>query len=508
MLMRRSLADGIPASLPAPTLGWNARDALPDMDPADAPILTNWYPLTTELLLRNGYTQYATGLGSQVETVMAYAGASTNKLFGIAGSSIYDATSGGAVGAAVKTGLSNARWQYINIATPGGNFLSLVNGTDAPLTFDGTTWANPSITGVTAANLIGVTSWKNRQVFIEKNTLKAWYLPVQSIAGAANVIDMSSYCARGGSLMAVANWTIDAGYGVDDLLVFVTTRGEVLVWKGTDPSSATTFALVGVWAIGSPVGRRCVVKWAGDCLIITQDGLVPLSGALQSSRLNPRVALTDKIQQAISTSVSNYSNNFGWQILPYPKENMLILNVPIAEGSSQQQYVMNTISKSWCNFTGWNANCWELYQDDPYFGGNGFIGKAWNGLTDNGAAISGEGLQAFNYFGSAGIKKQWTMMQPVFRTNGSPSLYANINVDFDLSNTTAPLTFSPTTYGAWDSAVWDTATWGGDLSVSQAWQGCTGVGYCAAPHVLVSASGINVRWTATNFVIRKGALGP
>ena len=99
-----------PVSLPAPVGGWNARDSLTAMQPNEAVILENWYPATTECVLRNGYTKWATGITGQVETLMAYSGANTNKLFAIAGTSVYDVTAGGAVGAAVVTGLTNARW--------------------------------------------------------------------------------------------------------------------------------------------------------------------------------------------------------------------------------------------------------------------------------------------------------------------------------------------------------------------------------------------------------------
>src|SRR3990167_7348272 len=81
-------------SLPAPVGGWNARDSIADMDEKDAVILTNFFPSTTSVNLRGGYSQFATGFGAQVETVIAYSGATTNKLFGIAGGSVYDATAG------------------------------------------------------------------------------------------------------------------------------------------------------------------------------------------------------------------------------------------------------------------------------------------------------------------------------------------------------------------------------------------------------------------------------
>lgn len=493
-------------TIPAPVGGWNARDSLADMPPQDAVQLENWFPNTTSVDLRNGYTQHATGLGSQVETVMAYTGSTTEELFGItANGRIYDATASGAVGAADVTGLSNGRWQYVNIATPGGNFLWLCNGVDAPYTYNGSAWANPSISGVTATELINVNLHKNRLWAIQVGTLKAWYLPVQSIAGTMAALDLSSFCTRGGYLVAMATWTVDAGYGVDDMAVFITSEGEVLVYRGTDPSSASTWALVGVYWIGAPIGRRCFVKYQGDVLIICEDGVYPLSGALQSSRVQPQVALSFKIQQATSMAVSLYGSNFGWQLLPYPNQNMLFLNVPVSTGNNQEQYVMNTITKAWCNFSGWNANCWELFQENPYFGANGFIGKAWSGTSDAGTAIQANGLQAFNYFRTPSELKRWTMMRPIFSVTGTPSLYANVNVDFDLSDTTATLSFSPITQSVWDTAVWDTGTWTG-TAILKNWQGATGVGYCAAPRVKSAASSISVSWMSTDLVYESGII--
>jgi hypothetical protein len=89
-----------------------------------------------------------------------------------------------------------------------------------------------------------------------------------------------------------------------------------------------------------------------------------------------------------------------------PKHNALTVNVPFDTGA-QEQYVMNNITKSWCNFTGWNANCWEIFENQPYFGGYGYVGHAWDdSYADDGAQHSTPiALQAFNYFESSGRKE-------------------------------------------------------------------------------------------------------
>ena len=509
--MRRPLiakSRAVSKTLPAPVGGWNARDSIAEMDEKDAVILTNFFPSTTSVNLRGGFSKWSTGYPSYVETVIAYSGSTTNKLFGISDGKVYDASAGGAIGAAALSGLTNSRWQYVNITTAGGSFIEMCNGADAVYTFDGTNWADrsASITGVTSSTLININLHKNRIWFIQSGTLKAWYLPVQSITGAASAFDLSAFCPHGGYLMAMATWTIDAGYGVDDMAVFVTSNGDVLVYRGTDPSSASTWALVGVFWIGSPIGRRCFVKYAGDLLLITYDGIVPLSGALQSSRLNPKVALTDKIQNATGTAVQNYGANFGWQVIPFPKQEALILNVPVSTNANQQQYVMNTITGAWCNFTGWQANCFELYENSLYFGGPDYIAKAWDTYADAGQAIPTMGLQAFNHFGSPAQLKRFTMMRPTFYASSAPAVSGQINVDYDQSAATATLASVSSTGGLWDAGVWDTATWGAGLQLSRQWQSAAGVGYCGAPNVATNTSTIELQWLATDVVLEAGAI--
>lgn len=496
-------------SVAAPIGGWNARDALGDMDKGDAVTLQNFWPGTSSVLLRNGYTAHVTGITGQVETLMAYSGGATNTLFGAAGTKIYNVTTAGAVGAAVVSSLTNARFQYVNFTTSGGtSYLLAVNGADKLRGWNGSAWyadgdGSHDITGLDTATVSNITVFKNRLWFIQNNTLKAWYLGTQAISGAATALDMSSICQEGGYLMAAYEWTLDAGYGADDYLVFITSNGEVLVWRLTDPTAPTGIALIGVWAIGAPIGRRCGVKYGGDLLLITQDGVVPMSKVLQSVRLDQRVSITDKIQYAMSTAISLYGSHFGWQLLPYPKGNQLYLNVPISEGSSQQQYVQNNITKSWCNFTGWAANCWELFNDEPYFGANGVVNRGWNGNLDGTADVPALAIQSFQAYGGA-AQKQVKSVRFHLMTDGVPAVYGNVNVDFDIADQSAQLSVATPTTAVWDTAVWDTAVWSSGLVNNAEWQGATGIGYTFAPFLKTASKSTQLQWTSTDMIFEVG----
>lgn len=503
------------ASIPAPVGGWNARDPVADMDPRDALILKNWFPSTGNVRLRKGWDEHVTGIGDQVETLMPYNEADgTETLFGAAGDSFYNVTSSGAVGAAVQSSLSNARWQFVNfINSSGTSYLCNFNGVDKPRYWDGSSWttvdsgSTPAITGVTSSNLNNPWIHKRRMWMVEVDSLSAWYLPVDAVGGAASEFDLSGIFQLGGYLVAGGTWTIDGGSGLDDFWIAVTSSGEVAVYQGTDPSSGDTWKLVGVWRIGEPVGNRCLLKYIGDLLIICKDGVYPLSKALQSSQFNPRVAITDKIRGAVVDAMEGSSGNFGWQLTFYPPVNMLILNVPVSEGSDQEQYVMNTITGAWGQFTNIEANCWAESGGNLYFGGDGFVGQFWDDfVSDNDDNIDSDLLQAFSYFGDRGGLKHWKMLRPIFSTNGVPEILVSLNVDYEDIEPSAPLTFSAPAYGLWDSGTWDSALWGADAVILKNWQTVSGYGTCAALRMLLASNNVTVKFQAADYVYETGGV--
>lgn len=515
VLAQRQANNFLSRSIPSPIGGWNSRDSIADMPSQDAVTLINMVPSATDLEVRGGFTKWATGFAGQVETLPVYNSGTASKIFAMSGANGYNITAGGAIGAAETdlTSLTNARWQYVNVSTSGGSFLLMVNGADKLRGYDGTNWwidgdGTHDITGVDTAECIDIQVHNNRVWLVQKDTLLAWYLPLSSIAGAATSFDFRSIFRRGGELVSMGTWTIDAGYGLNDQAVFITNQGEAAVYIGLDPSSAATWAKIGLYQIGAPIGNRPFVKWGGDLLLINYDGVTPLAQGLQSSRLDPRVNLTDKIRGAMASATSLYASNFGWQVFDFPKKSLLILNVPVATGASQEQYAMNTVTKAWCRLQGWNANCWSLWGNNAYFGSNTYVGKAWDGTTDAGANISFSAVQAFNYFGSSGQTKRWTLIRPVFQTNGSPAATMGLNVDFNIIPPTGTVSFTAPTYALWDgaSSKWDdlTTLWGGALTVSQQWQGVNAVGKCAGATILGSSGGIDIHWTATDYVFEQG----
>ncbi len=503
-------------SIPAPVGGWNVRDSIADMPEQDAVILNNVYCQPDSVMMRKGSLNWVTGITGTVETLCGYNTVTgADKRFASSGTApnvaIYDVTSSGAVGAAVVTGKSSPRWQTINFATPGGQYLYMVNGVDSPMLYDGATWTAitgvsvPAITGVTTSTLIHVNAFKQRLFFIEANSLSAWYLPVQSIGGAASELDFSSFCKKGGYLMAMYTWTIDAGYGMDDHAVFITSEGEVLVYRGTDPASVATWGLVGIYNIGRPIGRRCGAQYGSDLLIINQDGLIQLSKALLSSRVTNNMALSDKIQAAVGEAIASYGSNSGWEVTVFPQEDMILLNVPIGTNLSYQ-YVMNGVTGAWSSWSGLNAATWLEQGNNLYFGGLQTVWKGWIGTSDavQGAStakdISFEALQAFSYLGSRNAKAMKVARVIAAVDSSAIALLAGVNVDFDTTAPTGTVSVAPVTAGIYDTSLYDAAVYGGGFAIEKNWQNVSGLGYAAAMHILGATQSANFRWMATDYL--------
>jgi len=577
-------------SVPAPTGGWNTRDALAQQKPNEAVILDNFFCLPYSVRVRPGYSNHVTSLASTARTLMSYSPASGGaRLFAAAGANIYDVSTAGAAPAPSLTHLSNDSFRKVVFGTPGGHFLVAVNGADLPVVWNGTSWGNifsaafsvtvtsitsvgtactvtmsgahnlqtgmsvtitgatetayngsfvivrtgantftytalsvpsaspatgapvvtpninASITGVLPSTFTHVNAHKSRLFFIANSSLTAYYLPVNSIGGAAQTLNFESLFTRGGYLMAMETWTVDGGYGLDDYAAWITSEGQVAIYRGTDPALPATWALVGLYQLSAPIGRNCFQKYGGDVLCITKEGVAPLTKALISSAVTDRMMLTDNIQQTMSDYTTLYGANSGWQILLYPEENLLMVNVPTSNTVSYQ-LVMNTISGAWSQFKNWNATCWERHQGAIYFATGTNVALAWTGNQDNGQPISFEGLQSFNYAGNPSQLKQVKMLRPLLLADGRPNVLLGVNADFDTSTPTGIPSFTQNTASVWDTATWDAGVWTGDPAIKRDWQTAFAMGYCFAAHMVGTISVSPLSWISTDYVVEAGGV--
>lgn len=489
-------------TIPPPVGGWDTRNALSDMPAENAVILDNWFPETEKVILRPDHTSHATGMSGAVETIIEYTPLSgTGEVFAANNGAIYDVTSAGAVGAAVVSSLTNNRWQQVQIGTAGGQFLLIVNGDDTPRTYNGSTWANATFTGPTIASLIWCNLHQRRLWFGEKDSLSGWYLAVNAITGAATEFSLAGVARAGGYIMAMGTWTRDGGDGPDDVAVFLTSEGEAILYSGIDPSDSANWSLIGVFRVGRPIGRRCMIKSGADLIMITEDGFVAASSVLSMDRAQTeRVAISRQINDAVNDAVRDYGTLFGWQPLVYSKGQMLIFNVPTSS-TTAHQYVFNSLTGAPCRFKDIDAASWGLVEDTAYIGDfSGVVHKFDTGArSDNGTPIAADGLPAFHHFGSPGEDKRFTLVEPIFQSDGDPTPALDLMTDYQV---VAPVSIaSPAVEdpGAWGVGKWGVAKWGTGSKIFRGWRGVRGIARAASLRVRVETDSSRPSWISTTY---------
>lgn len=489
------------ASIPFPVRGWNAQDPIAGMKRGDAYLLDNWIP-------RAGYGDFRKGCVQQMlfpvvpESLLAYRAGNGEEFFAVVDGDVYDATSSGSPGAALYTGLTSSRVQSINFANDAGVFMLCVNGSDTPFKYNGSAFSTNAITGSVGSitldptRLINLMPHKRRVFLQEKESLRVWYLDVNAIAGAAGLLDLGPVFSEGGALVGMGVWS---GYatdtGPDAVAVFITDQGQAAVFRGNNPADANDWFHVGTYTIGKPLGQRAVLNLASDLIVITHDGAISIATAMHADRSNQRgKAMTSRIQLAFANAAAAYGSKFGWEAIVYPTGQLAIINVPTSELGRAQQFVQNTQTGAWCRFIGLNAVCWTYVNEQIFFAGtDGSNQKGvfrWDtGGSDNGTAIQGDVISAFEHFGSPDVIKHFNMIRPVIRASTNLQPYVDVLVDYMITQpANVPDSGTPSGAAVWGDAIWGDAVWTSTNPLRREWTGAVGVGYSGAARMRVVAN--------------------
>lgn len=479
----------------------NDNIARPSMDGAE--VLDNFYPTASGARLRAGSVRHATAGSADevVSTLAAYEFGATAKLFACCNGNVIDVTAPAdpdVEEAADVTGQTSDYYSKIQFSTTGAHYLVMVNGADDMIQYDGTSWAainaasTPAITGVATSALSAVWEHKSRIWLIEGGTLSAWYLPVDARAGAATEFPLNGIFKHGGSLLFGATWSLDSGDGLDDVNLFVTNQGEIAVYQGTDPSNASTWALVGVYKIGRPMGKNAFFQAGGDVAIITDDGIVPVSEAIKRDRAAVQeVALTFPIEDVWRRYIETYNGtDRAFEGLLWPQKAMLLVTIPTLDGEVPHIRIANSRTGAWARYTGWDARCMAILGDRVFFGtSNGTVVEAEKTGADRGQVYIGRYVPKFTDFRSH-AEKAALHARVVVRTDRSftPELFAIS--DYSEDYPTPGSGNMEDSVNVWGTAVWGEAVWSNGAATFQVesdWQTVAATGAFLAPGLHIAA---------------------
>lgn len=501
---------------PAPSGGINAITNLSEMSFSDAIYSFNMVPSRYGMVTRNGYTEWCTNVGTGgVRTIIPYTGTATiaDKLFACASDGIYDVTfSSAAPTLKIAFGSVDATSGYgiwvITTNAGTGKFIAYCDESNGYYVYTEATdtWAQVTmgvggtqVSGVDPATFCFVMIWKQRLWFIQKTTGTAWYLTVGSLFGAATAFQFGSKFKYGGDLRALYNWTVDGGIGVDDYLVALSGAGDVVVYQGTDPSSATDFNQRGVYYIGSlPAYRRIAGSFGGELFLLSTYGLIPITKLLSGQTIMDKdIFVSERITPLINIQMALSRSQIGWEVRFVPGQTVLILSSPKQVNQDYIQFAQGTDTKGW-----------GIFRDLPYTTGDTWLGNFYIGDTDNRVLLSTGGLDditlaepdtsgieiefsvltAFQDLEAPGGNKIAQLIRPTFIGQAFPSYQVLARYDYNVVEPIVTIPVVVPTGDVWDVGLWDSAIWGGDFAVSNVLNGANGIGRSLAIAVKGSCS--------------------
>jgi hypothetical protein len=384
------------------------------------------------------------------------------------------AASGGPTGTGTNIVDGTARWDYVGPAVTQSIGPSLA---DQRLGLS----ADP-------ADFVFAGVFKGRPWFVERDTARAWYLGAGSIYGTATSFNLATQFRSGGHLVGLWNWTYDGGAGMDDSLVAVSSGGDVAIYQGTDPASASTFGLKGVWSIGAtPAGRRIATGAGGDVLLLSRSGLVPLSVLVVSGGIDRSQYATAKIGPLFNSLMVTRADLDGWGLYMNPEAGALYITIPTSEGAETEQLAMSLHTKGWARFRGLPIFSADQHQGKLYFGtADGRVcindGYADGRTLADPNSYSGIEWAITTAFTNLGVprKKLFKMVRTSFISDGgAPAFKIAARYDYDFNEAGTPDVVQASG-DTWDSGLWDTAVWGGEYSTTQRVRGISGMGVACA----------------------------
>lgn len=438
----------------------------------------------------------------------------------------YDAGSGFLIGETVTGGTSGATATILGLAETTGTTGTLKIGAvtggpfqdnEALTSASGSATANgaetsastAAITGVDTSSLSHVWLYRSRLLFVEKDSLTAWYLPVSQVGGAAQDISLAGVFRRGGSLLMGATWSLDTGDGIDDKCVFISDQGEVAIYRGSNPSDANDWALEGRYDIGKPLGKRATMQAGGDLLVATDDGIVPISQAItKDPAALSLAAVTRNIQRTWGRQTEAFGQNA--ELIKWTSNNLMCVVLP----GGQDMLTANLETGAWAPQSGWYADCADEYFNDVFIGrADGRVYKLDSSGADDGAPFVARLAYGFQDLGRPQDYKTASMMRGSFFTSGNLKPKYSASCDYTVSFPSPPATSeNPTTAMVWDVDNWDEAVWGGapgDPSVGKVtqWQSVSCAGYAISPCVQVTSSGsekLDVELLGVDLIFEQG----
>jgi hypothetical protein len=329
---------------------------------------------------------------------------------------------------------------------------------------DGVSWivGPPGSNVVSAANLTYACKYRNRLFFIEASSMNAWYLPLNAVGGTLAMIPLSGAATKGGKLLWCASWSLDAGDGIDDKLVFCTDLGELLIFTGSDPSSANSWKQEGRYQIPEPMGMNAHMALGGDILIATTSGIVPISASISKTPEELELAMITRQIKMMWRNEVAAKRSWSWTMENWPEYGGIFVTWPGGNPGNRYCATVNAATGAWARYVGWDVTCISRLRADCFFGTqDGYVMQMDRSGYDDGQPYVATLVGGWEVFQSPAQTITWRQARASFKTSGpesfQPQLFAC--TDYVVQIPTPP-SAGP---DAGTPDAWDEGHWGPDM---------------------------------------------
>jgi len=312
-------------------------------------------------------------------------------------------------------------WAASNVIYNGSNFTTVPYGY---------TYGGDSIGSHVACSFKG-------RVYMFSGT-SCYYSGLASYTGATSLFDVADFLEDGGNIVWCGVLSPPGDRTDEIMLAFGNSAGEILVYSGDYPASAT-WSIARRFRTSPPLGPNSVVSFRNDIWIMTMTGVVSLRDLFTKGS----VAAED---QTVSWAIDPY-----WQGLTarltaqwtnpvtsayWPEQNKIFILMPgyINEsgnytGLSATMFVYNCLTQAWTilnlpGMPGASTGNLTYYKNNLYFSVSNVIMTFGSGYKDESylspgtyAGINAIMWGAYSNYGSAGKNKTLIGFEPIINTD-------------------------------------------------------------------------------------------
>lgn len=202
-----------------------------------------------------------------------------------------------------------------------------------PQYYNGSVWGTAGYTWPASFVPFGGNVYKNRAYFIGRQSAGYGFSNIDAIAGPVTAVDLISVISVKAYLYIIRSISVSEGVTPQNVQAFIFSSGEVLVYAGSYPNSAS-WELISRFKVSKPLYNNTFVDAKGDSFIFTDSEILSLrnlyvNGYAQERSTGIGAAIKNRWQQIVRGLLAqNLDNRFFIKGVYDERYDRLVINLP------------------------------------------------------------------------------------------------------------------------------------------------------------------------------------